>query len=960
MAVETDAQRARDVAIAPTVMATGPLADPSDPSAPAQEQAPERERGALLGRYVVLDRLGVGGMGVVYAAFDPELDRKVAIKLLQQRGPGSMGPARLLREAKAMARLSHPGVITVHDVGIVDDQVFIAMELVEGGTLREWLAAAPRSWREVVNVFIQAGEGLAAAHEAGLVHRDFKPDNVLVGDDGRVRVLDFGLARATDEGGATQERRQPDDRPVDALASSLSSSTLLRSAGLEELDVSAAQLSRDGAIIGTPAYMAPEQHLGADVDARSDVFAFCVALWEALYAQHPYVADTRLNMIYALTRGEIRPPPSDRRVPRWLHALLLRGLRPEPRDRPQTMREVLAALRRGRRRRGQALWTVTVALLVVLSATATWAALRRDAAPSTCDGARERLAGIWDPQTQERIAAAFAASGVPYADATWTSIRGDLSGYADAWATMYRDACEATHVRGDQSTDLLDLRMACLSDHLAEFAALSELLAEADRGVVGQAKRAAAALPPLDRCAEVLALGVRDRLPDDVARRRQIDDVQARLGRLRARLNAGQIREALELLPKVAELAEAADYGPARAAAAHLRGQLLDRNGDAEAAQAALVDAALQAIASREDQLAADAMTDLIYTVGVRLARADDALLWSRLAAATIERLPPGAEREQLAARRLDREGLVLAQRGDLRGGKARQEEALAIAEANHGADSLEAAAIHLNLSATLADLGELGPAQAHLEGAIRTLAAELGADHPHVAVAINNLGALFDSLGAPEEAVVHHRKALAIKSRSLGEDHPSTANSHNNLAASLLRLGEVEEAATHLARAEAIKRAAFGDGSPLLAETLGLQAEVALRRGDAAAAATLAAEALTLVAGFDEGGTAGANPQAIPLHRVAALAAHRRGEPLARDEHFATAMAIHREVGGDAGHYVDLVLAYADVLDGAGERPRGRALVDAALAEETRGDLSYGRRGDELRAWLFDHKLAN
>ena len=183
--IEPDRARLHEVAVAPTVVATGPVSDPdaAPNAAPSGSTLPERTRGSVLGRYVVLNRLGVGGMGVVYAAFDPELDRKVAIKLLQHRDKGSMGPARLLREAQAMARLSHPGVITVHDVGIVDDQVFIAMELVEGGTLREWLNTQ-RHWREIVAVFIQAGEGLAAAHNAGLVHRDFKPDNVLIGDDG--------------------------------------------------------------------------------------------------------------------------------------------------------------------------------------------------------------------------------------------------------------------------------------------------------------------------------------------------------------------------------------------------------------------------------------------------------------------------------------------------------------------------------------------------------------------------------------------------------------------------------------------------------------------------------------------------------------------------------------------------------------------------------------------------------
>ncbi|MCB9570262.1 MAG: serine/threonine protein kinase [Myxococcales bacterium] len=257
-------------------------------------EAPERRddaplevppEGRLFGRYTLLRPLGRGGMGTVYAAYDEELDRKIAIKLLRgdpreraSEGEGAgagEGAHHLLGEAQALARLSHPNVVQIYDVGVIGGQVFLAMEYVQGKTLREWEREAPRSWREVVALFRQAGEGLAAAHDAGLVHRDFKPDNVLVGEDGRVRVLDFGLA-ARRERGATGEGDELSARTLSSISRSD-----LRSA-------SATGVTRT--LVGTPAYMSPEQHLRLEADGRSDLFAFCVALYEALHGERPSAA----------------------------------------------------------------------------------------------------------------------------------------------------------------------------------------------------------------------------------------------------------------------------------------------------------------------------------------------------------------------------------------------------------------------------------------------------------------------------------------------------------------------------------------------------------------------------------------------------------------------------------------------------------------------------------------------
>jgi len=236
--------------------------------------------GSRLGRYVILEKVGAGGMGEVYAAYDPHLDRKIALKIVHadrfdQKIEEVQG--RLLREAQAMARLSHPNVLTVYDVQFAEQgagDVVIAMEFIDGMTLGQWLRKQKRSWREVLEIFCQAGEGLAAAHGAGLVHRDFKPDNVLVRKDGRVFVADFGLVRKM------ADTQLPSGADVDGAAEGESQERYLDSA-----------LTRTGATLGTPAYMAPEQLLGEGVDARADQYAFCASLYEALYGERPYQAE---------------------------------------------------------------------------------------------------------------------------------------------------------------------------------------------------------------------------------------------------------------------------------------------------------------------------------------------------------------------------------------------------------------------------------------------------------------------------------------------------------------------------------------------------------------------------------------------------------------------------------------------------------------------------------------------
>ncbi len=296
--------------------------------------AGELHTGAQLGRYVIVERVGTGAMGVVYGAYDPQLDRKIALKLIKPgQGVKDTARARLLREAKAIARLQHPNVVAVHDVGLIDDQVFLAMEFVAGGTIKSWVAETPRSWREILDVFIAAGRGLAAAHAAGLVHRDFKPDNVLLDKEHRPRVVDFGIARQSG-GGDDDLAGDTGDSEADGTA------TLRDSSGKHAL----ATLTKTGTWVGTPAYMAPEQFLGERGDEKSDQFSFCVALYEALYGERPFAGDDMLSISVNVTTEQLRPLPKDRGVPAWIRRVILRGLKVEPAARWDSMAALIAAL----------------------------------------------------------------------------------------------------------------------------------------------------------------------------------------------------------------------------------------------------------------------------------------------------------------------------------------------------------------------------------------------------------------------------------------------------------------------------------------------------------------------------------------------------------------------------------------------------------------------------------------
>ena len=394
--------------------------------------------GTRLGRYLLEEELGRGGMGVVYAALDPELDRQVAIKLLRTAtSEGTEGKSRLQREAQALARLAHPNVIGVFDVGASGDEIFIAMELCRGGTLRAYQQRS--AWKEIVLAYVQAGRGLAAAHAAGLVHRDFKPDNVLVGDDGRMRVTDFGLVRA--------EGVSPASRPAIAVPKAVTANAL------------SSDLTEAGSVMGTPMYMAPEQMTGAAVGAAADQFAMAVSLWQALHGEPPFLAVDLSERVTEIAAGH-RREPKHRAVPARVNKALARALANRPTARWPDLTAFLDELERSTRSRAP--WIVAGGAVAAASLGVVALTLSRGGTGNTCAAADAAGVGLWSGR-RAAIEQGFRATGAPFAPSAFAFVDGRLGSFEQAWREAAVTACEDTRVRHAQSSAVLDQRQACLT-----------------------------------------------------------------------------------------------------------------------------------------------------------------------------------------------------------------------------------------------------------------------------------------------------------------------------------------------------------------------------------------------------------------------------------------------------------------------------------------------------------------
>lgn len=541
----------------------------------------------VIGRYELVELLGSGGMGSVYRAHDPHLSRDIALKVLHAEGAnarsGSDYRHRLLREAQVLARLSHPNVVAAFDVGTFEQAVFVAMELIEGESLRSWLHTR-RSLGEVLRVLIAAGRGLVAAHAAGVLHRDFKPANVMVSPDGRVRVVDFGLARAALASAAPLATGSPaaaslaaGSPEADSNAAELAAADPVAApphAGSGEPSQPSAsdqrehspsllegELTQTGMLLGTPGYVAPEQLAGAPADTLADQYSYAVTAFVALTRTKPPAPVRGAN-----ATGE--PPAWPGHVPRRIRHIVERGLAPRPSERHASVAAMVDALERASapRRPGGAVLALALGTLLVLAGLLL---VKARASRVTCQVAPDSFRQVWDSERREALRQALASTGRANANEAFNLFAGRLDAFQEHWLSMKQESCEATHVRGEQSEKVLALRSTCLERRLAGAGALVTAFTRADAGAVD---RAAAAIPDtLDDCADTAALlGIAEKLPADPEVRARIARIESGFPEARALGVAGRWKEAGEAARKLLDEARATAHDPTIAQALRL------------------------------------------------------------------------------------------------------------------------------------------------------------------------------------------------------------------------------------------------------------------------------------------------------------------------------------------------------------------------------------------------------
>jgi tetratricopeptide (TPR) repeat protein len=766
-----------------------------------------------------------------------------------------------------------------------------------------------------------------------VVHRDFKPDNVLIDREGRVRVVDFGLAATAD----SSDLHDLHDVPLTASARGLAGNSINArlAAGLQELASGShgTLAATGGALVGTPAYMAPEQHLGAAPDARADQYSFCAALYEGLYGERPVPGATLGELRHNLLAGVIHSPGPGSPVPPWLRRVLLRGLSLDPDRRYPAMSDLLADLARDpdltRRRVALAL---VVGLAVVAALALGYAARRgQDELAAESLAARRRecaaqgpalIAAAWSADRRAAAERALLATGLPYAGDTWARVRPRLDAYAQALSDMSVETCTSAHVREDMPLAAHDERMACLRRLAAELGGLSDALAAADARTVERAVQAAVALPPPTRCDD----------PDpraggaDPQRAAAVEDLGLRLARARARAAAGQFAAAAADAAGVAEAAAALGEAGAQAEALLRRGSFQEAGGEFPAAEATLEGAYFLAESAARDDLRAEIAVALVGVVGVRLSRPADARKWLRHAWAVGERV------------RIDRElrvRLLSVESGVLRVEQAREPaagkiaEALTIAEQTFAADDPRLAAVVLNAGVNLFDRGDYLAAEQQYLRALAILEGALGEVHPDLAPTLNNLGSVREKLGRFPAAIAAIERALAIREASVGAGHPGVAVSLTNLGQLHLRLDDAARAEPEFRRAAAIFEAALGPGHPNLASALGGLGRALVRQGKLAEARPLhlrAREILERALGPD-------HPLvAFPLLDLAdldlAAGAAAPAIPLAT-------RALELRRGENPEDQAAAAFALARALHAAGQQP-ARVATLAASAEQT------------------------
>ena len=891
------------------------------------------EEPRTIGRYEVEGELGSGAMGKVFRAHDPRLKRPVAIKVLLAGMASEEMTDRFLREAQALARLTHPNVVQVFEVGLHNKERFIAMELIDGGTLQQWLVARDRSIEEIVDLFVELAGGLQAAHDAGVLHRDFKPANVLVGSDGRARITDFGLAAA--------ERSMDSPRPP--------------LEGTASVDRLSGTLTRDGNVVGTPAYMSPEQFEGRTLDARADQFAFCVTLFEALFGVRPYRAKSVPELSRLVCEGELRRPEGVD-LPARLDAVLVRGLAADRSQRYPSMAALAKALRGAKRGA-----TPGLAGLAALGGIAAVSLIALAAWPtSPCGGAHTLVEQTWGRTQRAAVTEGLTRSGVaaPQERAAW--VNAQLGAFFERWVSVRDDSCRAT-----EDEPRRDAAFACLRRQRATAGSAIDLLRTGEEEQVKGGLYAIARLDDPQECGREGTLAPAPEIAEEAAL------LRAHLERVKSVAlvrRSAAIRDAAD---EIVQKAEALGYSPLLAEALLLRATLTQETSAELEAEVMLERAYALASEAGAAGLELRAATALVESVGTSGRRFEEAERWLRTARAVASRAPQDAWRTDMAEARLRRVQHRLDEAVEL------DRAALAKAEPLLGNGHIYVARARTNLAMDLASSQQREEAETQLDRVLAELEPAFGRDHPVLTDAyyaraqlrraagdldgavksmrasaevsgaltgqltlqradrLQALGAITAQSGRYDEALEHFERVLDYYERALAPDDPRTGLLLGNLALAYRFLGKHAQARAYAERAVVVSESGQGDTAPLAA-SLSLLADVLFAAGEYETAVERCRRALALE-GYPPG-------RRIGLQQTLAVSLGELGRKDEAIAELGAAAKAARELYGAAPDTAALIANQGYFLAKAGRLEEGAPLVGEAveILENTLGPDHY------------------